>query len=156
MKDQTRRDDLTPPAVTATPADHHYGDAAYIPATHKELLASVIAEAARATRAKALERLKGLQARLAVAKEALELRSAKVEQRLLGLHSAMESARVKWQRACAAYEAERLRGQSECAPLQHAVYDIIAEINRPDLACRGHVKQWDHGEHVPRPKPPVA
>jgi hypothetical protein len=156
MKDQTRRDDLTPHAATATPADHPYGDAAYIPATHKELLASVIAEAAEVARAKARERLKDLQARLAVAQHALQLRSEQVEQRLLGFHAAMESARVEWQRACEAYDAERLRGQHECGPLRNAVFDIIAEINRPDLTCRGHVKQWDHGQHVPQPKPPVA
>jgi hypothetical protein len=110
-----------------------------------------MAEAAMALRAKQIERMKALNARLAVAKEALAIRTEENNRHLAVKFEVMEAARRTWEARCREYEIERVAGQSACVPLQNAVLDIVKEINAPDLAFGGRVRQWDVGDHVPQP-----
>ena len=123
---------------------------------HGALLGPVLAEAAKKLRAEALAKLREQNARLSVAKDALAAATAKAERPVAAAHAEMERARAAWQTSTEAYERERTAAQSVCAPYQDQVYAIVAEMNAVDLSCGGKVKQWDSGDRVPQPKPPVA
>jgi hypothetical protein len=115
------------------------------------VLGAVMAEAAMALRAKQIERMKALNGRLAVAKEALAIRTEENNRHLAVKFEVMEAARRTWEARCREYETERVAGQSACVPLQNVVLDIVKEINAPDLTFGGRVRQWDVGDHVSQP-----
>jgi hypothetical protein len=107
---------------------------------HPEPLASMFYEAELKRRATLLETHDRLQARLSVLRAAWEIRNQDGGARLAPLTAAMEAARIAWDEACIAYNAQRIQNQSALVPLENEIAALVAELNRPAFADR--FRQW--------------
>ena len=98
------------------------------------------------------ERFLGLKARIDALNEERTIRRAALSRALAPLEAAMNEALEHFNRATAAYEAQRIANQSALMELDNEAAALMAELNRS--AFEGRVKQWAYAGKDNAPPPP--
>lgn len=104
----------------------------------------------QARRQEARAKLEQLSAALAVAREALEVRTAAQARELAVLQQAMEEQHNEWLRACGRYETQRRAHQFENVPLLDRIASLVTELNAPPPGWGHNIRQWQPRDDLPQ------